>query len=214
MKSNKNDGGSKRLYRMNLRAQRMEETRLRITEALVELHRTVGPARATVSEVAKRAGVRRMTVYNHFPTDLEMIDACSSHWVSANPPPDPEEWARIRDPDERARRGLEELYRYYRRNRDMVGNFVRDAPLVPALAEIMGRKWFPLIETMADTLVADRNATPAGERTLRAVVEVALAYETWRTLTKHEPGDEAAARVAAAMITGALDATDPSGGAT
>lgn len=195
--------GPKRRYRMKRRAERLEETRERITEALVDLHGTVGPARTTVSEVAKRAGVRRMTVYNHFPTELEMMDACSSHWVARNPPPDPGEWADLTDPDARARRGLEELYRYYRGNRDMVGNFVRDAPLLPALAEILERKWLPVLESMAEALMAGRDHAPARARALRAAVEVALAFGTWSTLTANGLGDKAAAKVAAAMIAGA-----------
>jgi len=210
MASNKQDTRQpKRLYRMKLRAQRQEETRRRITEALVELHRTVGPARTTVSEVATRAGVRRMTVYNHFPTDREMIDACSSHWIALHPPPDPREWERIPDPRVRARTGLEELYGFYRRNRDMVGNFVRDAPLVPALAEVLGRKWFPAMEAIADALVRGRDVGHAGTRRPRAVVEVALAFATWLTLTEGGLTDESAATVAAAMIDGALDAQEP-----
>src|SRR5215207_7385815 len=36
-----------RKYEMKRRAQRMQETRQRITEAAIELHQTVGPARAT-----------------------------------------------------------------------------------------------------------------------------------------------------------------------
>src|SRR5829696_1103719 len=37
-----------RKYEMKRRAQRMQQTRQRITEAAIELHQTVGPARATV----------------------------------------------------------------------------------------------------------------------------------------------------------------------
>ena len=87
MMSNKKQKAPKksdsRPYRLRERARKMEETRQRITEAAVQLHRSVGPARTTVSEIAARAGVRRMTVYNHFPSDAELIDACSSHFVQA-----------------------------------------------------------------------------------------------------------------------------------
>ncbi len=36
------------------------------------------------------------------PTDLELIDACSSHWFTLNPPPDPAPWTEISDPGRRA----------------------------------------------------------------------------------------------------------------
>jgi AcrR family transcriptional regulator len=193
----------KRPYRKKLRARRMEETRRRIVEALVELHGSVGPARTKVSEVAQRAGVRRMTVYNHFPTELEMIDACSSHWVAAHPPPDPEEWAHIASPEERVRHGLAELYRYYRRNRGMVGNFVRDAPLVPALAQVMKRKWFPRMERMADVLTAGSTLARDAARRRRAALQVALSFVTWSTLADAGLADAAAAETAADMVAAA-----------
>src|ERR671916_835251 len=41
-----------RKYEMKRRAERVQETRRRITEAAVELHQTVGPARTTVSVIA------------------------------------------------------------------------------------------------------------------------------------------------------------------
>ena len=52
---------------MKRRAERQKETRRRITEAAVELHKSVGPARTTVSAIAEKAGVQRHTYYAHFP---------------------------------------------------------------------------------------------------------------------------------------------------
>src|SRR6476659_2729549 len=79
---------TKRKYELKQRAAEMAETRLRITEAAVELHGTVGPARTTVSAIAERAGVQRHTVYRHFPTDADLFAACSAHYVAAHPLPD------------------------------------------------------------------------------------------------------------------------------
>jgi AcrR family transcriptional regulator len=98
-----------------------EETRLKITEALVELHRTVGPAHTTVTEVAEKAGVGRMTVYNHFANDAEMIGACSAHWAAHNPAPDPANWATVSDTTQRVLSALHDLYRFYQGNQDMLG---------------------------------------------------------------------------------------------
>src|SRR5690606_11521663 len=70
-----------RPYRKRQRALAEEATRLRITEAAVELHGSVGPARTTVTEIAERAGVSRMTVYKHFPSDRDLFVACSTHWA-------------------------------------------------------------------------------------------------------------------------------------
>src|SRR3954469_15733070 len=69
-----------RRYELKERARRQEETRQRIVDATVALHREVGPARTTVAEVARRAGVGRVTVYNHFPDDVSLLAACSAHF--------------------------------------------------------------------------------------------------------------------------------------
>ena len=107
----------KRAYRKRRRAEQEEETRLRITEAAVDLHGSVGPARTTVSAIAERAGVQRATVYRHFPDEEALFAACSSHWAALNPPPDPAVWAEIADPDQRLRGALAELYSWYGDNR-------------------------------------------------------------------------------------------------
>ena len=115
---------------MQKRAEEMAETHLRITEAAIELHGTVGPSRTTMSAVAKRAGVERRTLYRHFPTEAGLFAACSSHYFTANPWPDLDDWRAIRDPQQRLERGLEELYAYYERTGAMFGNVLRDAELV------------------------------------------------------------------------------------
>ena len=46
-----------RRYQLRKRADAMEATRRRITEAALELHGTIGPARTTMTAVAERAGV-------------------------------------------------------------------------------------------------------------------------------------------------------------
>jgi AcrR family transcriptional regulator len=200
MVSNKNaDTGRKRPYTLKARARRREEIHRRITMATVDLHRTVGPARTTVSEIAKRAGVRRATVYNHFPSDLELIDACSSHWVAENPPPDPAPWGEIRDPARRAEVALAAMYDYYDRGKDMLENVLRDEPLVPALAEINRRKWWPAIEQLVELLAGGWGGGP-GDAERRASLRVALDFFTWQTLARSGLSNERAARVAAGWV--------------
>src|SRR5438445_7556799 len=124
---------SKRKYELKKRADEMAETRRRITQAAVDLHGTVGPARTTLSAVAERAGVQRHTVYRHFPTEAELFGACSTHYLAANPWPDLEPWRAIGDPHQRLTRALDELYAYYERTEPMFSNVLRDAELVDAL---------------------------------------------------------------------------------
>src|SRR5919201_641746 len=97
----------KRAYRKKRRAELEAQTRRRITESTMELHGTLGPSRTSISAVAERAGVRRSTVYRHFPDEAALFAACTAHWMAANPPPDLAGWAAIEDPDERLRTALE-----------------------------------------------------------------------------------------------------------
>src|SRR5258706_7410805 len=89
------DGGSgsdvvrtRRRYRQLRRAELEAQTRLRITEAAMKLHGTVGPLRTTVTAVAEEAVVQRGTVYRHFRDEDALVCACSMHCVSLNPTPD------------------------------------------------------------------------------------------------------------------------------
>src|SRR6266516_3530166 len=97
-----------RSYRMQRRAESQQQTRLRLSESAVALHGSVGPSRTSISAVAAHAGVRRSTVYRHFPDEAALFDACSAHWRAANPYPDLDDWARIEDPHERLRVALGE----------------------------------------------------------------------------------------------------------
>ncbi len=126
-----------REYKKRKRAESEAETKQRITEAIMGLHERVGPARTTVSGIAEEAGVQRATVYRHFPDVDAQVDACSSHWITLNPPPDPTAWMGIDDPDERLRVALRETYGWYAGTEGMVEKLIRDAPRVPAIATRM-----------------------------------------------------------------------------
>src|SRR5918998_2827468 len=124
-------------YELKRRAERQQETRRRIVETAVELHRTHGPAQTTITDIAKRAGVERKTVYNHFPDELSLFKACSTHNRALNPPPDPEPWKLIPDPEEQLRRALAEVYAYYRRNEQLLANVTRDAQANPNVRRVL-----------------------------------------------------------------------------
>jgi AcrR family transcriptional regulator len=175
---------SKRRYELKERAVKQAVTRQRIIDATVALHREVGPARTTISEVARRAGVGRVTVYNHFPDDASLLGACSAQFVAESPPPDPEEWASISDPDERLKSALAELYGYYRDNETMLANVGRDAAIVPALAQVLAESGAAEHEAaMVDALAAGRKLRGKKERRARAAIALALAFGTWQRLT-------------------------------
>src|ERR1051326_5965603 len=91
---------SRRPYRQRKRAEDQAATRRRITEAAMELHELIGPAGTTVSAIAERARVQRATVYRHFPDERSLFAACSAHWATLHPAPDPSTWENVADAPE------------------------------------------------------------------------------------------------------------------
>jgi len=175
----------KRPYRMKRRAELEEQTRLRITESAVALHEEMGPARTSISAIAEHAGVRRSTVYRHFPDEEQLFAACSSHWRAANPPPDPGAWAAIEDPARRTETALRELYAFYGRTEGMYVSLLRDEPLVPAIARRL-RDFYGYLDAIAGILMAGRGLRGHAARRTRAAIGHALAFPTWRSLVREE----------------------------
>ena len=174
-----------RTYRMKKRAELEEQTRTRITESTVALHQELGPARTSISAVAERAGVRRSTVYRHFPDEEALFAACTSHWQAANPPPDPSAWAAIEDPGERTEAALRELYAFYGRTEAMYTSVLRDEPFVPIVQRLLG-SFYGYLGAIQDSLMAGRGLRGRAARRTRAAIGHALAFPTWRSLTREQ----------------------------
>jgi AcrR family transcriptional regulator len=190
-----------RPYRKKKRAELEEETRLRITEAAVELHRTKGPANTGIVDVARLAGVSRMTVYNHFPTDVDLFTACSTHWATQNPFPDYTQWATIDEPSERLVYALTELYQWYGLKEDMLGKVFRDLPIVPALGQVMDGFWSGYVAALVRTLTHGWRAGRGEVETLDAALRLAIDFNTWRTLRESGLDHDRSAELVARMIT-------------
>jgi AcrR family transcriptional regulator len=167
-----------RKYEMRKRAERVEETRRRIVEAAVELHEKVGPARASLSSIAERAGVERQTYYRHFPDQRSLLSACSGLYMERNPLPDPATWREMEDPEERLRHGLKEMYAYYEANQAMLSSVIRDAEVHAVTRDMVSQYIRP---GMAKLGAALAEGLGRGRRT-RAAVDLALSFHTWRSL--------------------------------
>jgi AcrR family transcriptional regulator len=195
-----------RPYRKRARAAKEEATRARIAEAAMELHGSIGPARTTIKGVAERAGVQRATVYRHFADEEALFAACSAHWYSLNPLPDPAGWAAIADPDERLRTALEELYAWYAWGEPMLTNTFRDAPLVPSMRPVF-EGFSGLLESLVATLLRGRPERGKRRSRVAAAIGHAAAFTTWRSLVR-EGGlsDEDAIALMLATVAAAADA--------
>lgn len=190
---------ARRAYTKKKRAAQEEETRRRIVEAAVALHQEEGGG-ATVSEIARRAGVARVTFYRHFPDELALLTACTTHYLSRHPPPDLERWRSIADPIERLRTALVETYSHHRQTERMMTVAEREISVNPTLAQILGplqTYWRTARSILADGWQIGERAEPL----LEAVLGLALSLSTWRTLTaQHGLSDADCVALFVAMI--------------
>lgn len=158
-----------RTYQLRRRAEQLAETRQRIIDATVELHATLGPARTPVTAIAARAGVQRHTVYAHFPNSSTLLAACTAHWSSLHPFPDPERIPALRT-------ALDAVYAWYASVEHDLVVFARDAPELGHV-EI---EHLRLLEELDSRLGRGRS------RRARAAIGHALEFETWRSLVRRE----------------------------
>jgi AcrR family transcriptional regulator len=170
---------------MTRRAELEEQTRRRITESTVALHEERGPARTPISAVAERAGVRRSTVYRHFPDEESLFEACSSHWRAANPAPDPGPWAAIDDPAARTEVALRELYAFYARTEAMYTSVLRDEPVMPIIRRLLD-DFYGYLRAIQDLLMTGRGVRGRAARRTRAAIGHALSFPTWRSLIRDQ----------------------------
>lgn len=168
-----------RPYQMRRRAELVDQTRERITEAAVRLHTTIGPGSTSISNVAEEAGVSRLTVYRHFPNLEHLFDACRRHWIGLHPPPNPTAWLAIPDLEARAWLGLGELYAWFGENANDLFPINRDAMAMPKETQLARAQ-----ESAALAAALVEGHVPGGRAgvVLRALAGHVTSYWTWRSL--------------------------------
>jgi len=189
----------KRTYTLRARAKQQEATRRRIVQATVALHEEVGPKETTISAIAEKAGVQRLTVYRHFPDDDALFEACSSHYLKGNPPPSRDDWSGETDPSERTHLALLALYRYYRRTGRMWTSVYRDLEDIPALQSKMER-FQAYLDAVRDDLLAAWSPPRGTRRQLRAVLGHAVRFSTWQSLQEEGLSDTSMAELVSGWV--------------
>lgn len=172
-----------RRYELKKRAETQAATRRRITEAAVELHGSVGPRFTSISAVAERAGVTRLTVYRHFPSDDDLFTACTAHWRAEHPRPDPQAWAEVLDPEARLAAALADLYGWFDEDAQMLGNVMRDLDVMPAF---VAASWMDFGAAMKDVLVPGWATERRTTGRVVAAIGHATSFTTWRSLVKEQ----------------------------
>ena len=90
-----------------------------------------------------------------------------------------------RDPAARTRTALRELYAFYSRTEAMYVSLLRDEPLVPAVQRRL-RDFYGYLGAVQDDLAAGRGLRGRHARYARAAIGHALAFQTWRSLTRDQ----------------------------
>lgn len=190
----------KRKYELKARAEGQEKTRQKIAAAAASLHGEVGVGRTTVADIARRAGVQRLTVYNHFP-DLEaLLPACSAHYLSQHPQPDPTPMFEIEDPAKRVEAVLAAFYGWYRENEGMQLRVLGERATIPELEDWMAKTTDASQGELADALTRGFGRRGKRAARTRALISVALDFWTWHRLKEQGLSDEDAAGLMAAAV--------------
>jgi AcrR family transcriptional regulator len=189
-----------RKYELKARAESQRETRERIARTAAELHEELGVANTTVAEIARRAGVSRLTVYNHFANLSELLSACSAHYATLHPPPDLSGPLGLEDPVECVRAALARLYGWYRETEPMLAKLFSDRASVPELDRFMEQGRDRMQAELAGALAAGFAARGRQGERLKALIRLALDFWSWRRLSREGLDDEAAADLMAAAI--------------
>jgi AcrR family transcriptional regulator len=191
-----------RKYQLKARAESERQTRARIVQAAMELHQEVGPARTTVAEIARRAAVTRLTVYNHFSDDTALYSACQFHWLALHPLADFSAALVLPDPRQRVRTVLRAFYAWYRKTAPMPEKIQRDRGAVPALDALMQRTSDARLSQLSEALTAGFGR--GGRRASRTLIRLALDFWTWRRLSAEGLSDKMAADLMTDAIVAAL----------
>lgn len=129
---------SPRPYRMARRRETTNETRLRIISAARELlARRGGSTRFSVEEVARRAGVARMTVYHQFGSFQGLIEALCDSLASAGGMQHLADAFRLKDPLEALDEFVAVFMRFWSADRAVRRGLRAMAVLDPDIAAVL-----------------------------------------------------------------------------
>ena len=189
---------SGRKLHLRARALRQSETRQRITQATVELHQKHGPLHTSITAIAQRAGVERLTVYRHFPDEASLHQACQQHFFAAHALPNLALWREISTFPNRLEVGVADLYEYWDQTHEMFSSVLRDHEVDP---ERSGAGVVTFMSLARDALLEGQDVSGHLGQILRAVVGHAVHFYTWRSLVREQGLSNAdAARLMCEMI--------------
>jgi len=184
-----------RTYEQKKRGEAAEETRRRLVLATFELHAEQGIAATTMKQIAERAGVSVGSVYHHFPTYDDAIQACGAHAFSLAPLPTAALFEGVDDRAERVRRLARALFGMFAAVRAF-GHVIADQERLPVLKAVVEQ------ERQARTTLAQ---AAVGNQDRATVVAALLDHRTYAALRDQGLSPDAAADCIAAVANAWLD---------
>ncbi len=184
----------RRVYRVT-RPTRADRTRERIVEAVGRLLQDGRFHASSMEEVADAAGVSRATLYQHFRSRLDLVDALCDR-LSVNPALLAiRETVALADADAALDRTLEQTVRFWASAGPMLEQLYGAAAVDPAAAGLVDRqradRRSEIARLAARLREAGRLRAGVDERRALTVLLLLTSFETFREL-RREVADEAA----------------------
>jgi AcrR family transcriptional regulator len=184
----------RRVYRV-ARPSRADRTRERIVEAVAGLLRDGRFHASSMEEVAEAAGVSRATLYQHFRSRLDVVDALCDR-LSANPALlEIRETVGLPDADAALDRTLQHAVRFWASEAAMLEQLYGAAAVDPAAAGFVDRqradRRSEIARLAARLREAGRLRAGVDERRALTVLLLLTSFETFCEL-RRETADEAA----------------------
>lgn len=170
---------STRRYTAKIRQAQVSERRQRVAAATAELHAEKGVIATSYADIARKAGVSLPTLHSYFPTQAELLSACTGHVVARAPQlpvqavlaaPD------LSDAADKLIAAVDGLHAYFEPWVSW-----RQETVVPFLAELAATRRAQLTSLMAQLLSQHgvrRQTVPA------AVWESILSFDFWQRLVR------------------------------
>lgn len=188
-----------RQYRQARRGESADETRRRIVQATFDLHLEQGIAATSMRQIAERAGVSVGSVYHHFPTYDDAINACGAHAFGLFPLPTTALFESAGSRAERVRRLARAMFEVFAGMGGAFQSVIADQEKLPVL------KPFVAQEHAARLGLAIAAAGEAAGPTLAALVDSA----TYDAFARQGLTAEAAAARVAEVANAWLDTLSP-----
>jgi AcrR family transcriptional regulator len=179
-----------RAYNNETRLQQQAELKERIAAAAARLHAEKGAMATSYAEIAQRAGVSLPTVYKHFPTQVQLIAACTGHVAGQGPQLPAGEILQAPSLAAAAEALVHSMDRMHAHFEPW--KVWREHRLIPPLGDISARQRQQLTGLIGQVLASQLGA---GEhRELAAVWESLLDFELWHRLVRSHKLSRASVR--------------------